>query len=304
MLALAWAVQAQTVLVNENFDSYSAGTFLADAAGAPWSTWSNNPGGADDAVISDEQAASAPNSGAWTATSTNGGPGDVVLNLGNQTAGVWNISFKMYIPSGFGGYFNILHVLQGNSSKWAVEVTFPANGDVNIMLQNVTTTYGSYPHDAWFPVHITVDMNAVQASLEVNNTAVHTWPFNWNAGDANAGLNQLAAMDFFAYAGEADLAKYYIDDVVVEGTTVGVSEMAVANLGFYPNPAKDVLHITAASGASAWCLRDATGRTVMEGDVAKQQGDPALDLSGLIPGIYLLDLVRHGRHALHKVVKQ
>ena len=52
---------AQTVVFSDNFDSYTAGSHLAQTNSA-WTTWSNAPGGSEDGVITTAQAASAPNS--------------------------------------------------------------------------------------------------------------------------------------------------------------------------------------------------------------------------------------------------
>ena len=47
---------AQTVVFSDNFDSYTAGSHLAQSNSA-WTTWSNGPGTAEDGVISSTQAA-------------------------------------------------------------------------------------------------------------------------------------------------------------------------------------------------------------------------------------------------------
>ncbi len=46
----------------DDFDSYIAGQKLAEQAGLPWTTWSENPGSAEDPFVSDEQSQTAPNS--------------------------------------------------------------------------------------------------------------------------------------------------------------------------------------------------------------------------------------------------
>lgn len=297
------SAQGQVVLVNENFDSYTAGAYLAQSAGAPWTTWNHSPGGSDDVLISSEQAASGTNSGSWVGASVTGGPGDVVIDLGNQTEGIIDISFNMYIPSQFGGYFNVLHLFNGQSSKWAVEVSFPANGDVSVLLQGNSNIYGTYPHDQWFPVNLNVDLGLSNAVLEVNNVTIFNWPFNWNAGDTQAGLNQLAGVDFFAYAGGTDGAKFYVDDVVVQGLSTGIDETAGGSLALYPNPSNDVLHISTTTGAATWVLRDAAGRIVMEGTAPLGAPQWSMNIGDLPSGVYQFNLLQDGRHLVRKVVK-
>ena len=96
---------AQTVVFSDNFDSYTAGVHLAQSNPA-WTTWTNSPGSSEDGVISNAQAASAPNSLLVS------GSVDQVFPFGNYTTGHYTVSFNMYIPStGNGAYFNIQHVL-------------------------------------------------------------------------------------------------------------------------------------------------------------------------------------------------
>ena len=52
---------AQTTVFEENFDAYTAGSY-AGVSSSVMDTWSLNPGGADDALISDAQSSSASNS--------------------------------------------------------------------------------------------------------------------------------------------------------------------------------------------------------------------------------------------------
>src|SRR5690606_38036075 len=126
----ASVLQAQTIIYQENFDTYTAGAYVAQTAGDPWTTWSNAPGTAEDVMISDEQANSAPNSMLVATGTPAGGPGDMVLKLGNRTEGVFGLSWMMYIPSGFGGYFNLQHNETIGSGSWMIDVTFRADGTV------------------------------------------------------------------------------------------------------------------------------------------------------------------------------
>ncbi|MBP5206775.1 MAG: hypothetical protein J6Z44_08305, partial [Bacteroidales bacterium] len=92
---------AQTVVFSDNFDSYTAGSHLAQSNSA-WTTWSNAPGGAEDGVISTAQAVSTPNSLYIS------GSNDQVYPFGNYTTGHYTLTFNYYVPStGNGAYFNI-----------------------------------------------------------------------------------------------------------------------------------------------------------------------------------------------------
>ncbi|MBC8185076.1 hypothetical protein H8E88_28615 [candidate division KSB1 bacterium] len=75
---VAFNAYSQTLLFEDNFDAYTAGEFLAQQS-ENWTTWSDAPGGDEDALISTEQFLSAPNSLLIKGSS------DVVLLLDDRT---------------------------------------------------------------------------------------------------------------------------------------------------------------------------------------------------------------------------
>ena len=219
---------AQTVVFSDNFDSYTAGVHLAQSNPA-WTTWTNSPGSSEDGVISNAQAASAPNSLLVS------GSVDQVFPFGNYTTGHYTVSFNMYIPStGNGAYFNIQHVLL---QQWSCECYFYNNGTGYLKVggSNINVTY---PSNDWFPVVMDVDMDQDQTSLSINNVVVQTWPFHYTADATTGGVNQLAGIDLYAGA-PSGTGTYYIDDfVVTELSAALVGEFAVdaENLTFSMNP--------------------------------------------------------------------
>ena len=210
---------AQTVVFSDNFDSYTAGSHLAQSNSA-WTTWSNGPGTAEDGVISTAQAASAPNSLYIS------GSNDQVYPFGNYTTGHYTLTFNYYVPStGNGGYFNIQHILL---QQWALECYFNSTGGGTLNVGGSEYTF-SCPNNAWFPIEFDVDMDNDQASLTVNNVLVHTWQFSYQSGNTN-GTNQLAGINFYAGSplGNSYSGNYYVDDfVVTEVSAALVGQFAV-----------------------------------------------------------------------------
>jgi hypothetical protein len=221
---------AQTVVFSDNFDSYTAGSHLAQSNSA-WTTWSNAPGGAEDGVISTAQAATAPNSLYIS------GSNDQVYPFGNYTTGHYTLTFNYYVPSsGNGGYFNIQHILL---QQWALECYFYNTGGGYLSVGGSEYTF-SCSTDAWLPIVFDVDMDNDQASLTINNVLVHTWPFSYQQGNVN-GVNQLAGINFYAGSpiSGSTSGSYYVDDfVVTEVSAALVGEFAVSptSLNFSMNP--------------------------------------------------------------------
>ena len=228
MFAATSFMFAQTVVFRDNFDSYTAGSHLAQSNSA-WTTWSNGPGTAEDGVISNAQAASAPNSLYIS------GSNDQVYPFGNYTSGHYTLTFNYYVPStGNGGYFNIQHILL---QQWAFECYFTNAGEGTLTVGGTDHTF-IFHANAWFPVEFDVDIDNNLASLTVDNVLVHSWPFNYQSGNTN-GTNQLAGINFYAGAPNNASGTYYVDDfVVTEVSAALVGQFAVdaENLTFSMNP--------------------------------------------------------------------
>ena len=226
MFAATSFMFAQTVVFSDNFDTYTAGSHLAQSNSA-WTTWSSAPGGAEDGVISTAQAASAPNSLYIS------GSNDQVYPFGNYTTGHYTLTFNYYVPStGNGGYFNIQHILL---QQWALECYFYSAGNGYLSVGGVEYNF-SCSSDTWVPIAFDVDMDNDEASLTVNNVLVHTWPFSYQQGNTN-GTNQLAGINFYAGSpvSSSTSGSYYVDDfVVTEVSAALVGEFTVTpnNLTF------------------------------------------------------------------------
>lgn len=219
-------LQAQTVVYSDNFDSYTAGQQLCSQNNTNWTTWSNTPGSAEDAVISTEQASSGSNS--LKVTGTN----DIIYRFSNQTSGVFDIEFNYYVPSsGSGAYFNLQHYYNPGV-EWAFE-SFLYNSGTGYVKINGANTNFSFPSNAWFPIKIHVDLDNNSASLTVNNTDVLTWTFS-NTADNASGICQLGSVNFYAGAPNDASGTYYVDDFVF-------TEISAANDGsFVFSPEGDI----------------------------------------------------------------
>ena len=214
---------AQTVVFSDNFDSYTAGSHLAQTNSA-WTTWSNAPGGSEDGVITTAQAASAPNS-----LLVNGSV-DQVYPFGNYTTGHYTVTFNMYVPSsGNGGYFNIQHVLL---QQWSYECYFYNDGTGYLKVGGSNINF-TYPSNAWFPVVMDVDMDQDQTSLTINNVLVNSWPFHYTGDATTGGVNQLAGIDLYAGAPNNLSGTYYVDDFVV-------TELSAALVGEFSVPTENI----------------------------------------------------------------
>lgn len=237
MIASCALGMAQTVVFSDNFDSYTAGSHLAQSNPA-WTTYNNAPGSSEDGVISNAQAASAPNSLYIS------GAADQIYSFPHYTSGHYTISFNMYIPSsGEGGYFNIQHNI---GQLWALGCYYYNNGTGFLTAGDSTFNF-NYPANTWFPVVIDIDINQDQASLNINNTEVNSWPFHYSEENTNGSIT-LDAIDFYAWSATNVSGSYYVDDF-------NVTEVSAALVGHFA-VSPDTLQVTMAPNDS--CTLDLT----------------------------------------------
>lgn len=305
-ILIAGMLNAQSVIFSEDFESYTAGSFVAASAGDPWTTWSGAPGGSEDVMISTDQAHSGTNSVEFEGAA-GGGPGDIVLKLGDRTTGMYALNWWMYVPTGNGAYFNIQHD-ETPGIEWGLDVMFLAGGTIEVVADDATDATTTYPHDAWFEVTMIVDLAMMQGAFVVDQNDPITWAFNTQV-TGGAGMNQLGAINFFTYAGGVDVPHYYLDDVsFIDLTNVSVTENSIQHAVLYPNPVNDILtvEVPTSSGTAVVSVIDVTGRTVVEGASFMQQGQIArtqLDMSGMPQGLYMIRIQDGASESVHRVVR-
>lgn len=204
---IAFGSFAQTVLYEDDMESYAVGDYLAESNPTWYDTWSGAPGTGEDALISDAFAHSPTKSALVDET---GGATDLIMLLGNKTSGQFELSWWMYIEGNFAGYYNIQH-FEAPGTEWAMELYFNTDGTFDLQVGGATIN-GNYPKDTWFEVKHEIDIDADNIILYIEGTEVYEWPFSYQAS-GTTGTNQLGSIDFFAGAQGSDTPKYFFDDV-------------------------------------------------------------------------------------------
>lgn len=190
----------------EDFDSFSDGDYLAVVDGDNWTTWTNQPGTDEDAVISDAVSSSSPNSVLVEGTT------DAVYMTGDLTSGAYVVSFDFYVPSGNAGYYNLQHVF---ASEWALECFMNADGSTQIDAGGQSITDAVFPFDTWWNVTVEVDMNEDWATMYWNDDMIIE--FQWSLKtDGTPGENQLGCVNMYAGANGSDNPMYYFDNFIFD----------------------------------------------------------------------------------------
>ncbi|MFO8128442.1 MAG: T9SS type A sorting domain-containing protein [Bacteroidales bacterium] len=195
---------SQTIveIYQNDFDSYSAGDYLGVVDPDNWEPWGGTPGAADDAMVSDDQANSAPNS---FVVSEDGGATDIIWKLGDKTAGEYQVGWYMYVPTGFEGYYNFQKT-EAPGTEWAFEIFFLTDGTAEFTIDQTVVATFNYDNDTWFYMDHSINLDDDMAEVFYEGTSIHSWAWS------NGGLLQLGGVDFYA----AEDVNFYVDDVLYE----------------------------------------------------------------------------------------
>ena len=269
--------------LSDSFDTYTSGNMLASQSAGLWTTWSNTPGSAEDAEISMDYAYSEPNS----VKLETGGSTDVILPLGNQTSGKWNMSFMILIPSDNGAYFNMLHDFNGNNSNWAFDVFFSETGEGTVNIGGATSTNTlsfTFDHDKWFLVSLDINVfeGTIEGTIDGGNLS-----WDWTIGSQSES-STIGALNLYAYAPNDETGLYYIDDVSFTQTDLAIEELDVT-VKVYPNPVSHQLIIDTENIEGASCeIHSILGSQICTKTLISNR--EYIDCSNWSPGIYFIQI--------------
>jgi len=283
--ALGLAACAQTVIFEDNFDSYAADLGVAEQS-LVWDTWDGSAGA--DGAVSNAFAFSGANSAKIEGLAT-----DLVLPIGPYSAGKYDLKFKMLLTDA-GGYFNLLHQWTATAAtyEWGCDVFFAADGTVTWVTGGALDGDTSVALNEWFDVQVTADLDMDMGYIYINGVVVNSWQWSLNNANGAAGQNILAAADFFGTNDAQGEGLYYIDDVqLIESTGVYTEEVNAANIGMWPNPANNVLTIALPSSSQSANVQifDAQGRLAANTLVTASMQN--IDVTAFEAGLYTVRVV-------------
>ena len=212
------------VLVDDNFDAYALGALGPQSPN--WTTWSGTEGGSEDGIVSAEQANTVANS---MKIEGNNGPQDVLLLLGDQTAGHYILSWNLYVPAGKSAYYNTQKFAESPGEEFGMVIDFNANGTGSLSAGGANAAAFTYRQDRWIAVQHFIDLNNDNIRLYIDGAFVYSWKASAQASEATGTL-QLGAIDFFPARGPH---LFYVDDVFF-------AEIPAAAPGYYAHTAEVV----------------------------------------------------------------
>lgn len=188
----------------DGFESFASGNYVA-LTSPYWTTWSNAPGGTEDAVI-----VTTPTHGGTKSVKIDGA-NDLVIPFGDKTSGKYIVSFYMYVPTGYYGYYNLLQLFNGTSSEWGAEIFFNTGGAGYGNAGGSNSFTFSYSYNTWMFVKNVIDLDNNLAQIWLNGNLLKQW--QWSLGALGDGtLNQLGGANFYAWNVNGT-PLYYFDDI-------------------------------------------------------------------------------------------
>jgi hypothetical protein len=223
---------AEGVFVDD-FEDFVPGTLLA-ANSDIWTTWSGGVD-AEDAPVDGLIAYDGFNSFNVVGTI---GPTDLILPFAEDYAtGVYDLSWKMYVKSGYGGYFNIQQSsTPGIGFMFEIYLDNDGTGYINAGGSNAAQV--TYTPDAWTDIKFHIDLTNDMAEFYMDGNSIHSWQWSLGSDGGGAG-NMLGGIDFFAYAAGGAACNYYVDHLIL-AEAIGTAAPEVAEFNpevfIYPNP--------------------------------------------------------------------
>ncbi len=188
-------------VIQDDIESYDLGDI--NGAAGHWGVWT---GATSSGVVSEDFAASGTKS---VKIDGNIAGQDALLFLNNASDGHYWVGWKMYVPEGNIGYFNLQHDPTPGAA-FGFEATLGDEGDGNLLLSNQDDIPFTYPQGEWFDVILFFDIandeaRMVIGDITVSATTVAAWGYTDDSTDP-----LLSAINFWPSGTDA---LFYVDDV-------------------------------------------------------------------------------------------
>lgn len=139
---------------------------------------------------------------------------------------------------------------------------------------------------------------------DVGNWQTLTWDIS--AWDSSWKTYMSAVVFFFDITASADADSandtFWVDDFQFgEFATLSTSKISISDVSIYPNPAKDILNISAGEKIDSATIFDLTGRIVKLSSPNKEVFN--FNISDLSNGVYLVKLNAGDKESLIKIIK-
>ena len=236
-------------------------------------------------------------------------PGDGVtvnvLDLGNKIFGEWGLEFWVYIPSDKDASFSLQGVVPITTGQSVVgnilfnpslespgvgKITDTAMGEVSF----------NFPHNEWFvivmwwDIYLGIGASTWELYIDGEYVIPEGTPFTNENGDYPTSLG---GIEFFSSSVNTT---FYLDDFNYHDMFfVGTEDNVFTNFILFPNPAKDVMHISSQATIKNSRVYDILGNIIKE-----TSGLNSIDISNLSSGVYFIEVSTDTGKSIQKFIKE
>jgi hypothetical protein len=284
--ALAFTVN-MNAQINDDFEGYTTGPISSQSDN--FTTWSGVDGTGEDATVETAQASNGTKS--MNVVSGN----DMLFDFdGGVGADIHSYQFKVYLEAGSTGFIGLMSE-QGGTNTFGASLYFNepvnASGDGIFIGGALTGDFFDIPEEQWVTLLFVMDLDADTMTLAVDGTVVY------DDALALAGAGLLVA-DIWANDGDTD---FYMDEVIFQEGVLGAEDFNADVFSVYPNPVVNTLNINSAEAVDSITVFDVLGKVVL--NVTPGVSSPAIDMSSLNSGVYLVNVTIDGTSKTVKVIK-
>lgn len=260
-----------------------------------------------DAQVTNEQAFSGTQSIVLREQPSSTSFDDILVNVGNQTSGVWTVTWMMYIPAGKVGFWNIQEYESVDpfprwNGQFFAGVTSSGGNIGEITFDQDPNVFAPYPENEWFSVTHVIDLQNATHTVDINGTLLlNQAPYQgFEAGGANAGTSfQLGSVNFYSIDSNN---RYYIDDFkLIEGNVLSTNDFSANEFSVFPNPVRDNLNISSNEVVSNVAIYNVLGSLVHQS--APNAVSPSIDMSTFKSGVYFVEVTIGNSKKTVKIVK-
>lgn len=162
-------------IFTDNFDSYTAGSYLVVQNPTDWDTWSGGAGTTEDVLVSSANASSGANSLYFSSSLATGGPTDIILRFDQvYTSGSFSLEANFYVVTNKGAYFNLQQDFTVGG-VWAIDCQMDNFGGLELSNSGTPFLTTTYPVGVWFNLRIEIDLTSNVWELFINNVSEGTF---------------------------------------------------------------------------------------------------------------------------------
>src|SRR5690606_18699401 len=190
-------------------------------------------------------------------------------------------------------------------------IELPAEG-VELTLNFDLASFGAATANLGFSVITLTQSQLTDENFDFNDaTTVYSSTLTGSTIAANISVNLSDMVTFgeammfgFKHNGSTGLGYVIVDNVVLTSSaTASTGNFASSTFSVYPNPAKDVINVAnSADAIENVTITDMNGRVVKQVVLGINEGQ--INIADLSQGVYILNATSNGKSVTEKIVKQ